>query len=137
MFGKFFCKSFVVEGFPSMQVHMEIPNDFGISIFNFGFMHKLVNNGTYLVSDSFCQTLLGMWSCGLKWVNQNDCSSGCFRRHLMIETTSSLVEMFIFTYKSALNQTLLEQKLVTKEIGDKRNGDSYAERNTLGWRTNF
>ena len=37
-----------------MQVHMEIPNDFGISIFNFGFVHKLVNNGTYLVSDSFC-----------------------------------------------------------------------------------
>lgn len=91
-----------------MQVHMEIPNDFGISMFNFGFMHKLVNNGTYLVSDSFCLTLLGMWSCGLKWVNQNDCSSGCFRRHLMVETTSSLVEMFIFTYKSALNQTLLE-----------------------------
>lgn len=49
----------------------------------------------------------------------------------MVETTSSLVEMFIFTYKSALNQT------ARIEIGDKRNGDSYAERNTLGWRTNF
>ena len=72
-----------------------------------------------------------MWSCGLKWVNQNDCSSGCFRRHLMVETTSSLVEMFIFTYKSALTDS------ARIEIGDKRNGDSYAERNTLGWRTNF
>lgn len=48
---------------------MEILNDFGILIFNFGFMYKLVNNGIYFVLDSFCQIFLGMWLCGLKWVN--------------------------------------------------------------------